>query len=782
MTSHHLEDIPPPPYSETDVFSNAGGSRPSASLASHEVDDATQSAASTNGDVIYTPPLTPRSSHQSNFGEVDHLSVSSAAAAYFETRSPPALQNLPHLIHSITLRDDTSPADLPFPNHLLGPRDVKPEDWQTFVNFLIPHHVAASNEAVIDRKLRAERLSSTSSEDARSERSHAEAQLDRIRGSDDGARGRALEATVREWNDGFFAPRRVAIHINTAAPAPPALQDEEVRVPGAWDSSFDQPAAAASRSRFARFNPFGGGGGDAGAGRFRLGGFAIDGDRVSFGNRFVADSNGVRIGSFSADANGVSVNGQPMFGGPQPVARGFPRGPPGGPPRGGFGGFGRGGGFGGGGFGGFGRGGGFGGVGGFGGAPSGYNHRDGDTAAAQGRGGWGRGWGGRGHRGHGCDDEARDGQQERGPEGRRGRRRHSEGHRNRARSSSSSSSSSASSSSSESSVGSLPDYDDLRDSQLPVAKDWLSAWLNNPDQPINRERVKQLKEQIKAAKNAPANQASSVSEPVNIAYDRAAMRKEVKELLKAWRDLKKQQNKARKKLRNERRKQRRDERREEKHTRREMRRAQWDHRRGHGRHQPPSMPGAFPFAPGVPGVPPVPPVPHVPRFGMPPGPPFAHPGAPWGPQNFFPGAPPGPPINNSNIPMHPGTVGHPPGPITMLDRTPGAWPGDEGVIGTEESQHRASQAKYRAADNLEVHVALKESQLLRLHETIALEREAANRAGEARGDVKAKPGAEQDALALEREIDGLSRDMARMRTEADEEFARELAEEERRGW
>ncbi|KAK3358893.1 hypothetical protein B0T25DRAFT_78999 [Lasiosphaeria hispida] len=756
MPSHHLEDIPPPPYSETDVFSNAGGARPSVSPASHEADDATQSTASTNGDVIYTPPLTPRSSHQSSFGEVDHLSVSSAAAAYFETRSPPALQNLPQLIHSVTLRDDTSAADLPFPSALLGPRDVKPEDWLTFVNFLLPHHAAASNEAVIDRKLRAERLS----EDARSERSHAEkAQLGQIRREDGGDdRGRAtLEATVREWNDGFFAPRRVMIQVNTATAAAPA-EEEVVRVPGAWDASFDQPAAAASRSRFARFNPFGGAGGNGGearGGRFRLGGFAIDGDRVSFGNRFVADSNGVRIGSFSADANGVSVNGQPMFGGPQPGARGFAGGPPGG--FGGFGGFG--GGPRGGGFGGFGRGGGFGGSGPWAGTNCG------GATAPQGRGGWGRGWEGRGHRGRGCDNDARDGQQERGTEGRRGRRRHSDSHRNRARSHSASSSSSSSSSSSESSVGSLPGYDDLRDSQLPVAKDRLLAWLNDPDQPITRERVKQLKEQIKAARNAPANQPSGFNEPANIVYDRAAMRKEVRDLLKAWKDLKKQQTKARKKLRNDRRKQRRDERREQKHTRRDMRRAERDHRRGHGGHQHPNMPGAFPFGPGVP------PAPHVPHFGMPSRPHGGPPGAPgpsifnnWGPQNFLPG--------------------HPPmGPITMHDRTPGAWPGDEGIVSTEENQHRASQAKYRAADDLEARVALKESELLRLHEAVAREQEAAYRAGEAaRGDVKAKPGAEQNALALEREIDGLARDMARMRTEADEEFARELAEEERRGW
>jgi hypothetical protein len=39
---------------------------------------------------------------------------------------------------------------------------------------------------------------------------------------------------------------------------------------------------------------------------------------------------------------------------------------------------------------------------------------------------------------------------------------------------------------------------------------------------------------------------------------------------------------------------------------------------------------------------------------------------------------------------------------------------------------------------------------------------------------------EAEALAVEREIDELARVMERLRTEADEEFARELAEEEER--
>ena len=785
MTSH-LEDVPPPPYTETDIYSHSGGARSPISPVGHHrrdsslggADDATQSTSSTNGDVIYTPPLTPRSSHLSNFGgEADHLTVSSSAA-YFDTRpAPSAVQNLPQVVHSITIHADSpSPGDLPYPAELASSRDIRVEDWQTFINYLLPHHTAAANEHIIDRKLRAEGTSDASSTAS----GHAEAQLDRIRGEQQ-YRAADASATVREWNEGFFAPRRVAIHLNVLE----AEQQPRVQLPGAWDTSFDQPLpqgqaapappAAGGRSRFSRFPFWGGGAGGSGGagdarghgnGGFRLGGIAVEGDRVSIGERFVADRNGVRIGGIVADTNGISVNGQPMFGGgPLPGGRGC---------HGAFGH--QHGGWGGRGFGGPSAGPGPWGRGQF--SDWARARGGGEAGAAPPAFGCGRGRGrGRGRRG--CDDE------ERGFGRGRGRGHHAHAGRHRSRDSSVSSESSSSSSSSESSVDSLPDYDDLKDTQLPVARDYLQTWLNHPDQPVTKEKLKQAKEQIKQARNTPN------TDPTNVTYDAKAMRKEIKAMIKEWKSLKKQQNRTRKQLRRERRQKRRDEKREWRNTKREMRRAEKEFRRGGGGHaQPPGFPFGAPAPPVPPvpamvpmppmhGVPPVPPVPSfmnmgmgMPRSGCAPHPMRATrspPGPPWSPMGLgqlFGGW-----GGHTNVPG-----GQTQGTTNVGATTPGAWPGDNHGV---DRHHEVSQAKYKAAMDIEARVIAKEAELLKLHEAIALEEEKKRTSGQSqKGDHKAQLGVEH---GLETEIEELGRVMARLRTEADEEYARELAEEERRG-
>ncbi|KAK3681459.1 hypothetical protein B0T22DRAFT_387970, partial [Podospora appendiculata] len=540
----HLEDIPPPPYSETDLFSTAGQPRsPTTSdnrRGSHG-DVATQSSTSTNGDVIYTPPLTPRSSsHQSNFAnDVDHISTSSANA-YFETRpAPPPLQNRPQIVHSIAIKDSTSPDSLPYPADL-GERDVRPADWQTFVNYLIPHYSSTSNEQIIDRKLRAERSSSSSNSnnnsnhDARSQSAgqrHAEAQLDQLRTADQHPdatqRRQTIDATTREWNDGFFAPRRITVRVTT--------HDGELHIPGAWNQAFDQAESGAAR-------------GDAAPGGSR--------SPVMVGENIVADRNGLRIGGLVADANGISVNGTPMFGGPSQ-----PRGswPPPGPPGGGWG---------------------------FGQGEAGGHYPERGFGRFRGR--WENDGGDRHERGFG---------RIRG----RGRHRHHDGRelRSRSRSSSVSSSSSSSSSSSGSSIGSLPDHTDLRDAQLPIAKQCLESWLSHPAQPVTKDKVKQLKEQIKAAKKSGPNQSNGINEPANIAFDQAELRKEVKGLMKDWKALKRQQAKLKRQLKRERRQKNRAEKQERRNQKREMKRAARDLRRGGGPFPPPvpGVPGAGPYQP-----------------------------------------------------------------------------------------------------------------------------------------------------------------------------------------
>ncbi|GAB1315168.1 hypothetical protein MFIFM68171_05378 [Madurella fahalii] len=786
----HPEDVPPPPYTETDIFSTSGRAPSPGRRDSHTLDD--QSTSSTNGDVIYTPPLTPRSSHLSNFaGEVDHA-ANSPAAAYFESRPAPLLSQ-PHIIHPITVRDGSTPDNLPYPSEL-AVRDVRPEDWQTFANYLMPHYSAVNNEQVIDRKLRAEGITSNSgdnksdhnNDDTRSQtsgRSHAEAQLDQIRcpvdhaDADAARRRQNIEATVREWNEGFFGPRHITIRVNGDGNSPPADEppQPQVHMPGAWDQSFDQQGStataepapgASSRSRFGRFNPFGGGGGGGGGnssggrgggrGGFRWGGISLDGERVTIGDSFVADgrTGSVRIGGIVADSNGISINGRSMFGGGFGPGRGMGRGG-----RGGCG---------------------------YrsypGGWPFGGGHCGGFTGRGRGHHAWGRGhswWNppraqtmpqpepssARQDGESGADHDA--------PERGRGRWGHHQFHphdsRHRSRSSSVSSTSSHSSCCSESTVGSLPDYDELRDAQLPVTKKYLQEWLHHPEQPITKEKVKQIKGEIKQARNA----APSGNERLDHI---AALRREVKDLLREWKRLKKEQKRQRRQLSREKRRRRREEKRERRQVKREMRQTAREMRREQ-RHHP-----HFPPFGAVPPIPPVFPVSHgdsIPAPPPPPNPMFPFPGVtdfanpfrnhPWG---WGRGAPPPPP---GGIP-------------------PGAWPGGNDNADNDTNTHQGpSGDKYKAASDLEAELMVKEAELFKLHEAIALEQAA--RAGGSRSGGGSPPysdadgsgkfekklsSKEEEALAMEREIEALAATMEALRTEADEEFARELAEEETR--
>lgn len=696
MTSHldDAPDIPPPPYSETDIYSNpdSHGHSPvlgqSQTLPAHHrtpshnnsnsvpvMDDAS-SAASTS-EVIYTPPLSPSSPQSQSFtsGNNNNLlsprhpeqqqntvSVSSehltsaSAEAYFESR--PVLAscdgNEQQIRHSIIVKADSSPDNFPYRPDWAR-LDVKEEDWQTFLNYLLPNHAAQRNEAVIDRKLRAEGMDTDDAKSARSnkseksaantaveERTPVEAQLDQIR-TPDLQRRQNLEDTVREWNDGFFGPRGMLINVDENA-----TPGENYRVPGAWDQSFNNgtpdfatagtppvdrrannsgpsgpPRRPDNTGRWRRFNPINRG--DNSSNGLNIPGVSIDSNGVSIGRSFVANPNGLRIGGVVMDNNGVRIGGRDILGGgrtaspqtgqptapfapfaPQPPMPplppgyshdqqayyaqmpppppGFPTPPPPPPPP----------------------------------PPPapGFDTRDHDEypdEKAEGR--------TRGLDRH--DDHHHDHHHGRGHGRGRGRGRFSNGasHRHRSRSSSSSSSDSSSSSSSSSgsdsdtlSIGSLPDYDDLKDSQIPVTKTYLEEWLSRPENFVTRETVKEAREEIKAARKAAPQ---DISDPVA----REAMRQQVRGMMGQWRVLKREQRNARRQRKRDRRarrraekKERRQARRERKRSRREARRegkqarrsGRHDHGHGHGAgHHSHGGPGPFghhagpgPFGPG----------------------------------------------------------------------------------------------------------------------------------------------------------------------------------------
>lgn len=203
------------------------------------------------------------------------------------------------IVYALQVNESSVADDFPFQSDW-EKRQVNGQDWATFINYLLPNHTTRGNDALIDRKLHAEDQASEHHH-SNSARSEASAQLEHLRdnvatspveGSQPPRRAQ-LEATVRQWNDGFFHPRGIDVQLLPADPTS--------TVPGAWDPSFDQTrnvdaAAAAEPSSSA-------------APRSRYG-LSMDSNGIRLGNFFVADENGLKIGSLVMDENGVRYGGK----------------------------------------------------------------------------------------------------------------------------------------------------------------------------------------------------------------------------------------------------------------------------------------------------------------------------------------------------------------------------------------------------------------------------------------------------------------------------------------
>lgn len=148
----------------------------------------------------------------------------------------------------IAVTAENAPDDLPYP-YGLAARDVKQQDWATFVNYLLPDHMAGVNNSVADRKLKAElvdermhRLTIGHDDRSRLNLSEVDAQLEPLRQeksmqSSDGSRH--IEATISEWNNGFFNPRGVQIStLDVHAEA--AAGEDATRMPGTWIPGEDE--------------------------------------------------------------------------------------------------------------------------------------------------------------------------------------------------------------------------------------------------------------------------------------------------------------------------------------------------------------------------------------------------------------------------------------------------------------------------------------------------------------------------------------------------------------
>jgi hypothetical protein len=99
-----------------------------------------------------------------------------SAAEYFASRQP---RDSRLYVHTITILPSSIRADFPYPQDWTAAHDVRPQDWGTFIGFLIPETDSARD---------AKRLSDE--------------------------RKKEIDDALKQWNEGFFGPRGVIIRLD----------------------------------------------------------------------------------------------------------------------------------------------------------------------------------------------------------------------------------------------------------------------------------------------------------------------------------------------------------------------------------------------------------------------------------------------------------------------------------------------------------------------------------------------------------------------------------------
>lgn len=121
-----------------------------------------------------------------------------SAVGFFEERLPPPFQDRDVLQHHLTIYPKTQAKDFPRRPRCWNERadEINQQDWNTFLNFLFPPHLAPAAESeLLPPRLRAEIQRD---------------RKDRPQETDDERRLR-ISAVIAEWNQGFFLPRSTRI-------------------------------------------------------------------------------------------------------------------------------------------------------------------------------------------------------------------------------------------------------------------------------------------------------------------------------------------------------------------------------------------------------------------------------------------------------------------------------------------------------------------------------------------------------------------------------------------
>ncbi|APA12415.1 hypothetical protein SS1G_10543 [Sclerotinia sclerotiorum 1980 UF-70] len=467
--------------------------------------------SSNEGSLIYTPPYSPtepdprRSNNHFEYHSVHN---------YFESRKIPQLFSASSTIqHTIYISPRSTPSDVPIPPSA-SDNGITQQDWSTFLNHLLPDHNLNANNDVANRKLKArlvdermQRLTLSEGHRSRLDLHEVQAQLSSPRQpitSSDTDWAEGVDEVIKLWNEGFFVSRGLKIvRIDIEHPE---LHERWHRMPGFWRPDEEDlshfPESNRRRGGISRRHSpcsgrsqeptIGSMGANDGEVKIRRNGLVPDSNGLRIGNMFIADDGGLRTDGnwgLKVDEHAASISGH----------------------------------------------------------SSGRRGRGGLHAQGAEQGSAHEPEGRHGKRRRGRTDqhthESDRGRAHKPGEwhcGRSGRRRRRRDHS----SSSYSSSSSSISSDSDASVGSLPDYDHLKDQQLVATRDTIIAWLNHSEHPMTRQTVRKMKQDIKFAKKNPEGKPTSHE-------DLTSLRREVKDLLKKFKDVKKSQKSVRKIMRKE---------------------------------------------------------------------------------------------------------------------------------------------------------------------------------------------------------------------------------------
>ncbi|KAK6605073.1 hypothetical protein H4I96_05655 [Botrytis cinerea] len=316
-----MDQTAPPPYSETDIFSNTNTTIPTPTTT--EADDASRvngrarsDSSSTDNSLIYTPPYSPTEPDDQH-SENDRKNLS--PNNYFESRPLPPQYSAPRTTqHEICVTPRSTPVDIPIPSSA-SDYGIIQQDWSTFVNYLLPDHTLNVNNDVADRKLKAElidermhRLTLSEHDYSRLDMNEVQAQLRPLRHPVTASNTdwiRQVDEVIQTWNLGFFLPRGLEI-IRIDLEQPELFRERDSSMPGSWIPDEEEsrfPERNRSRRGFLGCcSPCG-----QGVRGFRLGSMVADDEGFRIGrNGIVADSNGLRIGNmFVADDKGLRVGG-----------------------------------------------------------------------------------------------------------------------------------------------------------------------------------------------------------------------------------------------------------------------------------------------------------------------------------------------------------------------------------------------------------------------------------------------------------------------------------------